>query len=246
MSQSVAPVSISADPLKRRDPGGTVPVFQAFQPTKASSQVREIPPDSPKEDAPDETELMMRVRRGDVEAFGQIMGRFWEPTFLYARHLIGEEDRAYDIVQESFTRLWERRREWELSGSVGGWLLRAARNEVITEQRRLKVRLRWRTILMRTLRSNPRTPLQHAENEELSEAIQRAIQELPPRRREVFILFHLQHRSYREIGEIMEIRPQTIANHLQAATTNLRAALLPFVSTTNPSEPSTADLPGPG
>jgi RNA polymerase sigma factor (sigma-70 family) len=83
----------------------------------------------------------------------------------------------------------------------------------------------------REMQAHPRTPLQEMESEELRLAIQRAVQELPPRRREVFILFHLHHLSYREIEEMLNIRHQTIANHLQAAVAELRSALAPFIST---------------
>jgi RNA polymerase sigma factor (sigma-70 family) len=70
-----------------------------------------------------------------------------------------------------------------------------------------------------------RTPLATVVEDELSRAIRHAIDQLAPRRREVFTLFHLQDLSYKEIADLMGIRPQSVANHLQAALADLRVSL---------------------
>jgi RNA polymerase sigma-70 factor (ECF subfamily) len=182
----------------------------------------------------DEAALMDRVREGDVAAFEELVGRVWGRTFAYARHLAGDRDRAYDIAQEAFTRLWERRAEWRPTGSVVVWLLRTARNLVVNDQRKWKVRSRWERRAPHEAMPTPRTPLQELEGEELRVAMQRAIDALSPRRREAFTLFHLQELSYREIAEIMEVQPQSVANHLQAAIADLRVALGPFFPALSP------------
>lgn len=201
-------------------------------------RMRHLPSEDPSDHDADDIDLMVRVSWGDAEAFGRVMERYWGRTFRYAMQLQGDSERAYDVAQEAFVRLWERRRDWEPSGSVGGWLLRTARNLVISEQRRWKVRMRWSSTAAQE-DSTASTPLQDVERAELRIAIQQAVRELSPRRREVFTLFHLQHLSYREIGEILDIRPQTIANHLQAAVEELRMQLGAFISAPHPSgEPS--------
>jgi RNA polymerase sigma-70 factor (ECF subfamily) len=176
----------------------------------------------------DEAALMERVREGDVAAFEELVDRFWGRTFSYARHLAGDRDRAYDIAQEAFTRLWQRKAEWRPTGSVVVWLLRTARNLVVNDQRKWSVRARWERRASREEIAGPRTPLEEVEGEELRAAMHRAVEALAPRRREAFTLFHLQNLSYREIAEIMEVQPQSVANHLQAAIADLRVSLGAF------------------
>lgn len=214
-----------------------------LSPASSKPMRNPVPPDRTSDGDADDVELMMRVGWEDAEAFGQIMQRHWEPTFRYARHLQQDSDRAYDVAQEAFARLWEKRREWEPSGSVRGWLFRTAHNLVIAERRKWKVRVRWGSIASTESESESRSPLRDAESSELRLAIQRAVQGLTPRRREVFTLFHLHHLSYREIGELLNIRPQTIANHLQAAVAELRAVLRPFVSTAQAREQAPQSSP---
>jgi RNA polymerase sigma-70 factor, ECF subfamily len=171
---------------------------------------------------------MHQVRAGDAKAFEAVVARYWASTALYAQHMVGDVDRASDIAQEAFARLWQRRAAWEPRGSVRIWLLRTSRNLIASEARRQAVRLRWAANVGRESPARPATPLQDAERAELRAAIQQAIDALPARRREVFTLFHVHDLSYREIAEIMEIRPQTVANYLQAAIADLRRLLSPY------------------
>jgi RNA polymerase sigma-70 factor, ECF subfamily len=173
---------------------------------------------------PEELSLMASVKQGDRHAFDTLVDRLWESTFLFAYHLTKDREWAHDVAQESFFRLWQRRNEWEVSGAVRSWLFRTARNLVISEARKAKVRQRWEL-----LHTEPsivdRTPLQDVEAEELRAAVQNAIQRLPEKRREVFSLFHIHGMSRREIAEIMEIEPQSVANHLHRALADLKVSL---------------------
>jgi RNA polymerase sigma-70 factor (ECF subfamily) len=173
---------------------------------------------------PEEMELMVRVKRGDLKAFDSLVDRLWPKTFLYAQHLTHNRERASDVAQEAFARLWQRKDDWKLSGAVGAWLFRTARNIVISEARKTRVRERWSWV-HREQTPAPRTPLEVVESNEVRDAVESAIQQLPERRREVFSLFHLYGMSHREIAAILDIQPQSVANHLHRALTDLRAAL---------------------
>lgn len=179
---------------------------------------------NPNPGAGHDPELMERVRRGDAGAFEVVVESYWQGTLGYVRHLCGDPERAYEVTQEAFSRLWQKREEWTGSGSVRVWLLRTARNTVISDRRKWKVRALGALKLAVEERS-VRTPLEDVEALELRAAIQRALWKLPARRREAFVLFHLQGFSYREISGIMGVRPQTVANYLQAALADLRVLL---------------------
>jgi RNA polymerase sigma-70 factor (ECF subfamily) len=71
------------------------------------------------------------------------------------------------------------------------------------------------------------TPLELAERAELREVLTKAVDALPPRRREVFVLARFHGRSYRDIADIMDISPQTVANQVSAAVRDLRRRLRP-------------------
>jgi len=176
-------------------------------------------------------ELAARVRASDAAAFEQLVYAHWGRALLYASHLLRNRDEAPDVVQEAFVRLWQRRDELRPEASVVVWIFRTIRNLGISEHRRRKAERRWRQLTGGVLGSGGSTPLREVEREELRSAIDAAVASLSPRRREVFTLFHLENLSYREISDIMGVRPQTVANYLQAALADLRAALKTFFPT---------------
>jgi RNA polymerase sigma factor (sigma-70 family) len=156
------------------------------------------------------------------------MGALWESTLQYALYLTQDADHAKDIAQSAFTRLWQARRSLSSSASVRVWLLRTSRNLVVNDHRRAKVSTKWLNQEADEFQETPPTPLEVAESRELKSAIELAVSHLPPRRRECFRLCHLQGLTYREAAEVMGIRPQSVANYLQAAIADLRVALAPF------------------
>jgi|GEM_PF-298800 len=176
----------------------------------------------------DAERLMQRVRDSDIEAFERIVEGFWEGTLLYALQLVGERDRADDLAQEAFARLWQTRSDWRGDGSVRAWLLRTARHLFLSDRRKARVRARRLEGAEEKLSRNTPTPLQELERNELRAAIAEAVRSLPPRRREAFTLVCLQGLSNLEVSEIMDVRPQTIANYLQAAFADMREALRPY------------------
>lgn len=169
--------------------------------------------------------LMQRVKMGDRNAFGVVLGTHWRSLVFYAEGLLGDRDSAYDAVQDAFVRLWQGRREWKPTGSVRVWLFRTVRNLCISQQRKRSVRARWAAGVGGASESLPPTPLEEAENAEVRTAVEKAVEALSPRRREAFTLFYLRDLSYREVAEVMGIREQTVANYLQAALAELRTAL---------------------
>jgi RNA polymerase sigma-70 factor, ECF subfamily len=179
-----------------------------------------------------------RARLDDHRTFESFVERFWTGTLHYAQSVATDAESAADATQEAFSRLWERRSEWPETRAVRMWLLRAVRNLTITEHRKWKVRTLLATrVVAETAHAAP-TPLQETENRELRAAINRAVGELPPRRREAFLLFHVQGFSYREIADIMDVREQTVANYLRAALADLRGPLAPFLpALRSPREP---------
>lgn len=178
---------------------------------------------------PEVHDLMRRVKTGDVHAFEAIVERYWGGAVAYAESLCADPDQAYDSAQEAFTRLWARRESWAITGSVRIWLLRTIRNLIISDQRKWKVRKLWSLRMATEKAVGPRTPLEITEQWELQYAIKLAVGNLPPRRREAFVLFHIHDLSYQEVATLMGVRPQTATNYVQAALIDLRTSLGKFL-----------------
>jgi len=172
---------------------------------------------------------MERIHSGDSSALHQVLDRYWTPLVSYARRLVADGDTAEDIVQETMLRLWNQRAEWTPTQQLQGFLYRITRNLALNEQKRSRLRSGWVTRSAQEPVDAPSTPLELVEMAQLRATLDQAIDALPPKRREVFILARYHGHSYREIAEIMGISPQTVANQMSAALNDLREILRPQI-----------------
>lgn len=182
--------------------------------------------------ASDPRELAECIRAGDVSAYDAFVERHWALLVRYIVSFLGSVDDARDIAQEAFMRLWEERARLQPAGSIRSYLYQIARNLAINERKRREL---YRTLARREAEEEPPlpTPAGEVEAAELRAVVERAIDLLPPRRREAFVLAHLQDLPHREIAEIMGISPQTVANQVSAALADLRQTLAPYLVETN-------------
>jgi RNA polymerase sigma-70 factor (ECF subfamily) len=154
---------------------------------------------------------------------------YWRPLVRYAARLLPDGDDAEDVAQESFVRLWERRNLLAPDTALRPFLYRIAHNIALNRQRSWRARNGWYSKLGGAWRSLLSTPLQATMDHELERAIEDAIQALPPRRRDAFILARFHDMSYSKIALIMGISPQTVANQISSALSDLRRALSPYL-----------------
>lgn len=173
--------------------------------------------------------LMRRIHAGDASALDELLQRYWTPLVAYAARLLSDADAAEDVVQDVMLRVWSRREEWTPSGRLQGFLYQITRNLALNERERRQVRRKWKESEGRD--SFPANPpgLDPAERAELRQVLDGAVEDLPPKRREVFVLARYHGHSYREIAEIMGTSAQTVANQMSAALDQLRDELRPQI-----------------
>jgi RNA polymerase sigma-70 factor (ECF subfamily) len=172
--------------------------------------------------------LMQRIHAGDADALEQLMGVYWPNLVGYATHLLGSIDEAKDVAQEVFVRTWEHRRRWKPGGSAETFLYRIARNLSLLQLRRRQVRRRCEPELQNGSKK-VRTPIDDTLSGELRQAFHEALDELPERRREAFLLVRLEGLSLGVAAEHMGVTKRTVANHIYMATSDLERSLRPFL-----------------
>ena len=173
-------------------------------------------------------ELVEGVRAGKRTALKAIYCKYYPDLCGFAASYVTSKRRGREVVQEVFLEIWERRESWKVSGSLKSYLFQAVRNRALNFLRTEKNRYGLKQKLKHTV---PTRRLRTAEDnlcyDELSDAIEEAVEQLSPRRREAFTL-HRQHGlTYKEIAEVMEISPKTVENHIGRALKSLREMLSP-------------------
>lgn len=142
----------------------------------------------------------------------------------YARVLTGESSRADDLVQETLTRAWEKRRLWQAGTDLRAWLFTIMHN-VFVNQRAL-ARRDARTVSIDDggeggeVWQIPVRATQHT-RVELGEVIQQ-LGRLPHDQREVLLLAAVEELRYEEMAAVLAIPIGTVMSRLSRAREKLR------------------------
>lgn len=178
-----------------------------------------------------ESALVLRVRHGDAAAFELLFRHHYDGMYRFAYSYVGRRDWAEELVQDVFAKIWERRSDWVVAGTVQSYLFSAVRNGAVSLARHERI---VRDHEARTITVNADEPARaEAANEtveraEVDTAVRRAVERLPERTRRVFELHRQQQLSYAEIAAVMEISLKGVEYHMGMALKALRDDLLKF------------------
>jgi len=172
--------------------------------------------------------LMQRVREGDDDAFGEIVDRYKNPLVNYLTHLVRSRDRAEEIAQDAFVRLYRNAANYKEHDRLAPYLFRIATNLTVTEVRRAK---RWSLLMPRlhasTSQSTP-SPDANLITDEIQKQVNAALERLPLKFRAPLVLFEIEEWSYEAIAVALDVRIGTVKSRISRARDLLRRQLAPW------------------
>ena len=173
-----------------------------------------------------DSEWIERLRKGDEQAFEKLFRAHYSKLCGFAADYLNSVDRARDIVQDAFLKIWRYRNDIEIRVSLKSYLYQTVRNRALNEARNSKTRDGTLEVLKNEVESRKtRTAVDKIEMDKLTDEVNEAISELPERRRMAFLLHRRHGFTYREIAQIMEIAPKTVENQIGRALKSLRSQL---------------------
>ena len=164
---------------------------------------------------------MERTAAGDRSAFRQLFDNYYPVVFGFMKSILQVREDASDVAQEVFIKLWLIRSALPDISSLRFYLYRMSLNQTINFIKRKKVA------------SGALVPdipydqmVEDAIDMKDKEAFIAAIVgRMPERRRKIFIMSRIEHRTNDEIATLLHIKKKTVENHLNLALKELRAAL---------------------
>jgi RNA polymerase sigma-70 factor (ECF subfamily) len=174
-------------------------------------------------------ELMGRVALGDRQAFATLVERHQRPLTAYLGRVCGSADRAEELAQESFVRLFQAARGYRDQGRLLPYLFRIGTNLLRSEERRRK---RWRLLLPLVAGSNGHHALPLGEasllRDEIQQRVRRELLQLPIRYRVPLVLFEIEEWSYADISAMLGCREGPVKSRIHRGRERLRKALAPY------------------
>jgi RNA polymerase sigma-70 factor (ECF subfamily) len=182
---------------------------------------------------PDEAQLLVRARRGEKQAFGQLVEIHSEPVYRALRRFGLDADEAGDVAQEVFLRAWRGLDRFEGRAQLSTWLYRIAFNEAQRRLSRRPLPAAADPDGLDPIASIPDSPDHEPDaralDRELGEAVDAALSQLPPALRTAVILRDLQGLSTDEAAAVAGVRPAAFKSRLHRGRMALRPLLAPYV-----------------
>ena len=172
--------------------------------------------------------LMKRVVDGDEAAFAEIVDRYKDSLVNYLTHLVRSRDRAEEIAQDAFVRLYRNAANYRERDRLGPYLFRIATNLTVSEIRRER---RWSLLMPRlhaSTSSSIAPPDANLMTDEIQRQVTKALEKLPIKYRAPLVLFEMEEWSYDEIAAALEVRTGTVKSRISRARELLRRHLAPW------------------
>jgi RNA polymerase sigma-70 factor (ECF subfamily) len=187
----------------------------------------------------DDSGLVAAALAGDSRAFTELVNRYQLRLLNFIYRTIGDRDRAEDLVQETFVRVYRHLHRFDQSKKFSTWAYTIAGNLAKNE---LRNRSRNPLVLFQTIKNNWDTdhrPLEWADNtyrpddlfrkRHLRQMVERAVTMLPEHHRIVFVLRELEGKTYEEISEITGVNLGTVKSRLNRARNNFAQVIAPML-----------------
>ena len=178
------------------------------------------------QDPPQYAELAMRSRGGDRHAFTELMRQTKLPLYRFVRRYVGNDDDAYDIVQETFIAAWRALKRYDERRSFPTWLRAIAINKCRDHGRRQAVRAKFRALLALGAPDREDAPDVSSGQDEIHlRHLDVAIAKLPPFYKEALLLTAISGLSHKEAAAQLNTSSKAIEMRVRRARQKLQEAL---------------------
>jgi RNA polymerase sigma-70 factor (ECF subfamily) len=169
--------------------------------------------------------LLTLLKQSDKDAYTVIYDRYKNLLYNHAYKKLGNPEEVKDVLQELFTNLWNKRADIPVAINLSAYLYAGIRNRVLNLLSHKEVENKYLSSIQRfTPQEDHSTDLAIREKE-LADLIQKEIDQLPPKMREVFLLSRKENLSHQEIAGQLCISEQTVSKQVTNALRILRLRL---------------------
>ena len=184
-----------------------------------------------KEEINDDRVLLERLKSGNIACFELLYSKYSGKLYNYVLSLSkGDFYLAEEIVQNVFVKIWEIRQHINTEGSFNSFVYTVGRNMFLNV-----VKSRLQEHLYHDYVVDHEAILDNSVEKEieykmLEEQINRLIEQLPPARRNIYVLSRVKNLPNKEIAALLDISENTVESQLNKATQFMRKNLLPYYS----------------
>jgi|TARA_R110000737_G_scaffold353010_1_gene401730 RNA polymerase sigma-70 factor (ECF subfamily) len=158
----------------------------------------------------------------DKNRFKEVFKKYYNPLCNYASTIVKDHKMAQDVVQDVFTKLWDKRDNVSIDSNEKSYLFQAVKNRSLEILRKQKNDQKVSTADYKDLYVDGSEIDEQARKYMLKEFLYKSIRQLPPKCQEIFVMNKVNGLTYNEIALDLDISVKTVENHIGKAYRKLR------------------------
>lgn len=151
-----------------------------------------------------DAELISSFINGEEKAFNEIVRRYQKKIYYCIKRYVHEHDEADDILQNVFIKVYKNIKQFKGNSSFYTWIYRIATNESFTYIKIKKARNFIKIDENFEFKDEHENPEKEVEQNEMKVLIQKGIDLLPEKQKQVFVLRYYEEMPFKEIAQIMK------------------------------------------
>lgn len=167
------------------------------------------------------TDVLSLIRKGDEKAFEELFKAYYARLCEYSLALVADKEAAAEIVQDFFVKMWENRATLDIK-SLKAYLFRSIHNNSL---KYISKRIHFESII-----DSREYGITAPVDFEMADKLDKSLNELPPKCREIFLMSRLDKLRHNEIAEKLGISPRTVEVQIRKASHILKEKLKEFYS----------------
>ena len=164
----------------------------------------------------------------EKKTFESLFNLYYSGLIVYANRFTNQIEISEDIVHDVFIALWEKKDSLFME-SAKAYLFSSVHNRCLNYLEQLNVRNKYQEQILQRGDITGLLTWEYYVESELQEHIEKAINQLPPQCRKIFIMNRFNDKSIAQIAEELEISPRTVEKHIEVALKKLRQELSDYL-----------------
>jgi len=168
------------------------------------------------------------IKNGDLSAFETFFRKHYSEVVRYSHRFVRDTLIAEEIAQEVFTYIWEKRTTINIQSSLASYLFQAAKNRSINYLKLELPKIQSQTDISE-IDIGSTSESEEEKSALIEKLVKKAIDSLPTKCKEIFVLSRSEGLTYDEIAEELDLSKKTVENQMGIALKKLRERLKPVI-----------------
>ena len=174
---------------------------------------------------PSDKKILSRIKEGDIEQFEVLFKEYYERLCQFAIKYVKNIEQSEGVVQDTFYNIWKNHKTINITTSLKAYLYTAVRNNCLQKLRTRSLDIKYENYYKSHYVNESISPADELDAKELSKVINKALNSLPERCREIFKMSRYEGLKYHEIADKLSISIKTVEANMGKALKRFRSYL---------------------